>query len=126
MPVASVRVWRFLNHHWDRCKVILCFGKDWIKTLVYMATESSQRLLWGKRCVYFLWAVFDPIPVNFQVTRTCITPSTSLNLGQIRLTSEFAALECLVKSHRLIMGKWFRHFLYPQVRKSEVRIGLEF
>ena len=45
-----------------------------------------------------------------QVTRSCIKSRTSSNFGQIgSLTTEFAALERLKNSHRLIMGKWCLH-----------------
>ena len=41
-----------------------------------------------------------------QLTKTCIKSRTSSNFGQIGpLTTELAALECLKKSHKLIMGK---------------------
>ena len=48
-----------------------------------------------------------------QVMMTCMRARMSLNFCQIRLlTAELAALECLKKPHRLIMGKLvLPHFL---------------
>ena len=54
-----------------------------------------------------------------QVTRTCIKSRMSSNFGQIGpLTMEFAALERLKISHRLIMGKWCLHaslFIFDRI-----------
>ena len=38
----------YLNHHWGGGKAILGFGADQIRTLVYMATDSSHRVIMGK------------------------------------------------------------------------------
>ena len=39
----------YLKHHWGGGKVALCFGADQIRTLVSMATDSSHRVIIGKR-----------------------------------------------------------------------------
>ena len=37
----------YLKHHWGGGKAALCFGPDWIGTLVSMATDSSHRVIIG-------------------------------------------------------------------------------
>ena len=37
-----------LKHYWVVEKAAICFGPDWIRTLVYMATDSSHRVIIGK------------------------------------------------------------------------------
>ena len=39
----------YMKHHWDRGKAALGFGADQITTLVSMATDSSHRVIMGKR-----------------------------------------------------------------------------
>ena len=39
----------YLKHHWDGGKAALAFGADQIRTLVSMATDSSHRIIMGKR-----------------------------------------------------------------------------
>ena len=39
----------YLKHHWGGGKAALCFGTDQIRTLVSMATDSSLRVMMGKR-----------------------------------------------------------------------------
>ena len=39
----------YLKHHWSGGKAALCFGVDQIRTLVSMATDSSHRVIMGKR-----------------------------------------------------------------------------
>ena len=39
----------YLKHHWGGGKAALCFGADQIRTLVSMATDSSHRVIMGKR-----------------------------------------------------------------------------
>ena len=36
-------------YHWGGGKAELCFGADQIRTLVSMATDSSHRVIMGKR-----------------------------------------------------------------------------
>ena len=38
----------YVKHHWDKGKAALGFGQDRIKTLVFMATDSSNRVIMGK------------------------------------------------------------------------------
>ena len=38
----------YLKHHWGGGKAALCFGPDWIGTLVSMPTDSSHRVIMGK------------------------------------------------------------------------------
>ena len=39
----------YLKHHWGKGKAALGFGADQIRTLVSMATDSSHRVIMGKR-----------------------------------------------------------------------------
>ena len=39
----------YLKHHLGGGKAALCFGPDQIRTLVSMATDSSHRVIMGKR-----------------------------------------------------------------------------
>ena len=39
----------YLKHHWGGGKDALGFGADQIRTLVSMATDSSHRVIMGKR-----------------------------------------------------------------------------
>ena len=39
----------YLKLHWDGGKAALCFDTDQIRTLVSMATDSSHRVIMGKR-----------------------------------------------------------------------------
>ena len=39
----------YLKHHWGGEKAALGFGADQIRTLVSMATDSSHRVIIGKR-----------------------------------------------------------------------------
>ena len=39
----------YLKHHWVGGKAALGFGTDQIRTLVSMATDSSHRVIMGKR-----------------------------------------------------------------------------
>ena len=39
----------YLKHHWGRGKAALRFDADQIRTLVSMATDSSHRVIMGKR-----------------------------------------------------------------------------
>ena len=39
----------YLKHHWGGGKAALGFGADQIRTLVSMATDSSHRVIMGKR-----------------------------------------------------------------------------
>ena len=39
----------YLKHHWGRGKAALGFDADQIRTVVSMATDSSHRVIMGKR-----------------------------------------------------------------------------
>ena len=39
----------YMKHHWGGGKAALGFGADQIRTLVSMATDSSHRVIMGKR-----------------------------------------------------------------------------
>ena len=39
----------YLKHHWGGGKATFGFGADQIRTLVSMATDSSHRVIMGKR-----------------------------------------------------------------------------
>ena len=51
----------YLKHHWGGGKATLGFGADQIRTLVSMATDSSHRVIMGKRASSLFSAVFDRI-----------------------------------------------------------------
>ena len=39
----------YMEYHWGGEKAALCFGADQIRALVSMATDSSHRVIMGKR-----------------------------------------------------------------------------
>ena len=45
----SIAIKFYMKHHWGRGKAALGFGADQIKNLVSMATDSSNRVIMGKR-----------------------------------------------------------------------------
>ena len=45
----SIAIKFYMKHHWGRGKAAQGFGADQIKTLVSMATDSSHRVIMGKR-----------------------------------------------------------------------------
>ena len=45
----SITIKFYLKHHWGGGKAALGFGADQIRTLVSMATDSSHRVIMGKR-----------------------------------------------------------------------------
>ena len=51
----------YLKHHWVKGKNALGFGPDRIRTLVSMATDSSNRVIMGKRCEHASAFIFDRI-----------------------------------------------------------------
>ena len=51
----------YLKHHWIGGKSVLSFGPDRTGTLVYMATDSSHRVIIGKRCEHASAFCFDCI-----------------------------------------------------------------
>ena len=48
----------YLKHQWNIGKAELGFGTDWIKTLISMATDSSHKVIIGKRCLRVFSTVF--------------------------------------------------------------------
>ena len=89
----------YLKHHWVGGKDALDFGPDRIGTLVYMATDSSHRVIMGENVVSTLAPSFLIGSSSYlQVTRTSITSRTSSKFGQIeQRTAELAALERMKK-----------------------------
>ena len=51
----------YLKHHWGGGKASVGFDLDWIRTLVSMATDSSLRVVMGKRRHHVSSNVFDQI-----------------------------------------------------------------
>ena len=51
----------YQKHHWDRGKTATGFGPDRIKTLVSMATNSSQMFIMEETVLPTCSAVFHPI-----------------------------------------------------------------
>ena len=51
----------YLKHHWGRGKAALGFGTDQVRTLVSLATDSSHRVIMGKRASSRFLAIFDRI-----------------------------------------------------------------
>ena len=89
----------YLKHNWGGGKPALGFGPDRIRTLVSMATDSSHRVIMGKRRRHVFSAVFDRINSYLQVTMTYIRAWMSSKFGQIRpQTTELAAPERQKKS----------------------------
>ena len=58
---GSIATKFYLKHHLGGGLAALDFKPDRIRTLVSMATESSHRVMMGKRCLHFFSAVFHPI-----------------------------------------------------------------
>ena len=49
----------YLKHHWGGEKAAIGFGADQIRTLVSMATDSSNRVIMGKTFSHvFDWILF--------------------------------------------------------------------
>ena len=117
----------YKKHHWDGGKAALGFEPDWIKTLVSMATDSSQGyngenvFLGVFRPILFILADNDDMHGSLEEFQIQIRPPTA----------ELTALEHLKKNpHRLIMGKrvatFSRLFLirsisYLQVTRAYMR-----
>ena len=51
----------YLKHHWGGGKASLGFDPDRIRTLVSMATDSSHRVIMGKRRHHVFSNAFDQI-----------------------------------------------------------------
>ena len=92
----------YLKHHWGGGKAALGFGADQIRTVVSMATDSSHRVIMGKRAPSRFSTVFDRILFilagNYDIHKNLHEFEIPLSVGK--------------NSHRLIMGKnTSSHFL---------------
>ena len=95
----------YLKHHWGGGRAALGFGADQIRTLVSMATDSSHRVIMGKRASSRFLAVLIGSFLYLQVIMTYIRACMSSKFDRIRpRATELAALERRKKSHRLKMG----------------------
>ena len=89
----------YLNHHLGGGKAALGFGPDRIGTLVFMATDSSHRVIMGENVSTLAPSFLIGSSSYLQVTRTSIASRTGSKFGQIGpRTAELAALERLEKS----------------------------
>ena len=52
------------KQHWDEGKAALSFGPDWIKTLVSMATNSSNRVIMEKTVLPLFLSCFSSNPFH--------------------------------------------------------------
>ena len=80
------------------------FGADQIRTLVFMATYSSHKVIMGKAALSRFSTGFDRT-LFILAGRDAIHKSLDeVKIGWIRSqTTEVAALERMKKSHKLIM-----------------------
>ena len=84
----------YLKHHWGGGKAALGFGADQIRTLVSMATDSSQGYNGEKGVITFSRLFLIGSFLYLQVTMTYIRTCMSSKFGRIRpRTTELAALE---------------------------------
>ena len=97
----------YLKDHWVRGKAAYGFGPDRIRTLVSMATESSNRVIIEKTVSpLFLGCFFIRSFSYLQAMMTCMRARTSSQFGLIGPpTAELAALERLKKSPEAYNGK---------------------
>ena len=51
----------YLKHYWGGGKASLGFDPDWVRTLISMATDSSHRVIMGKRRHQVFSNAFDRI-----------------------------------------------------------------
>ena len=88
-----------LKHHWVGGKAAFGFGPDQIRTLVSMATESSNRVIMGENGVSTFSRLFFIQSFSYlQAMMTCMRAQTSSNFSRIGPpTAELAALERLKK-----------------------------
>ena len=68
----------YMKHHWGGGKAGLGFGADQIRTLVSMATDSSHRVIMGKRASSrfvgcFLIGSFLYLLVTMTYIRVCMS-----------------------------------------------------
>ena len=89
----------YLKHHLGGGKASVGFDPDRIRTLVSMATDSSHRVIMGKRRhhVFSLMLLIGSFSY-LQVMMTCMRAWMSSKFGRIRpWTTELAALERMKK-----------------------------
>ena len=72
----------YLKHHWGGRKAALGFDADQIRTLVSMATDSSHKVIMGKRAFSRLFLIGSFL--YLQVTMTYIRACMSSKFGRIR------------------------------------------
>ena len=84
----------YMKHHWGGGKAALGFGADQIRTLVSMATESSHRVIMGKRV-----SLFSTLFLIGSFSYYLMTMTYELGLWSL------LPLSVRKTFHRLIMGK---------------------
>ena len=86
----------YLKHHWGGGKGSVGFNLDRNRTLVSMATDSSHRVIMGKRRLHVFSNAFDRI--LFILAGNDDMHWMSSKFGPIRpRTMELAAFECMKK-----------------------------
>ena len=89
----------YLKHHWGGGKASISFNPDRIRTLVSMATDSSQSYNGKNGVITFPQMLLSRSFSYLQVTMTCMRAWMSSKFGRIRLlTTELAALERMKKN----------------------------
>ena len=73
----------YLNHHWGGGKASCGYGGDQFRTLVSIATDSSHRVIMGKRRHHVFSNVFDRI-LFILADKRCMRACMSLKFGRIR------------------------------------------
>ena len=93
----------YLKHHWGGGKAALGFDADQIRTLVSMATDSSHRVIMGKRAssrflvfdrILFILAGNDDIPKSLHELEIRPDPTTD-NRVSCPLASEKNPIDLL-------------------------------
>ena len=97
---GSITMKFYQKHHLEGGKAATGFGPDQIKTLVSMATDSSNRFIMEKMVLPLLsQLIFIRSFLYLQVMMTCIGARRSSKFSQIESpTVELTALERLEKS----------------------------
>ena len=89
----------YLKHHWGGGKASVGFDPDRIRTLVSMATNSSHRVVMGKRRHHVFLNAFDQILFILAGNHDVMRAWMSSKFGRIRpRTAELAALERMKKN----------------------------
>ena len=88
----------YLKHHWGEGKASVGFEQDRIRTLVSMATDSSDSYNEKNGVITFSQMLLIGSFSYLQVTMTCMRAWMSLKFGRIRSrTTELAVLEHMKK-----------------------------